>query len=214
MGQRPGADARGKPIQRAGTCQSHQRNAPCRPGPQLFEMEGPCSLREHWLEELGCPLEASDGVNGWGMALVAAWRIPPASLATDPSPNPTSRPPRRNPQYAHQQPKSSQALSGAQRSRRISLASAASSSHHFLAGAVREPPVPLRVLADAGTHLLQTMATTLTLSCPRACGDPSYAPQCPHPPPTLTAQPYLPIIDNSPQTHPFGHPDPLRPLPI
>ena len=29
----------------------------------------------------------------------------------DPTPNPTSRPPRRNPQYAHQQPKSSQALS-------------------------------------------------------------------------------------------------------
>ena len=46
-----------------------------------------------------------------GMALVAAWRIPPTSLATDPSPNPTSRPPRQNPQYAHQQPKPSQTLS-------------------------------------------------------------------------------------------------------
>ena len=29
------------------------RNAPCRRGPQLFEMEGPCGVREQRLEELG-----------------------------------------------------------------------------------------------------------------------------------------------------------------
>ena len=51
-------------------------------------MEGPCGLREHWLEELGCPLEASDGVDGWGMALAWAWRIHTASLAS-PTPPPT-----------------------------------------------------------------------------------------------------------------------------
>ena len=55
---------------------------------------------------------------------LAAWRMPPDFPGhADPSPNPTSPPPRRNPQYALQQPKSSQTLSAAQRSRRISLPS-------------------------------------------------------------------------------------------
>ncbi len=59
-------------------------------------------------------MEASDGVDGGDGPRCGLEEAPGFPGLADPTPNPTSRLPRRNPQYALQQPKSSQTLSEAE----------------------------------------------------------------------------------------------------
>ena len=53
--QRPNPLAWRKPVQRAGPCQSHHRNAPRRPDSQLLEMAVPWDLRRLQSDQLGRP---------------------------------------------------------------------------------------------------------------------------------------------------------------
>ena len=126
--------------------------------------------------------------------------LPRRAALTDPTPNPTSRPPPRNPQYALQQPISSQALSEVEGSR-------CPAPLHCFVGASLADALPLSLSSRMQGPIFPTPPTlnpswAPAPSCPRACGDPPLPPLC-HPPIAVNPPPLLPS--------PHENPDPSRP---